>query len=287
MARGKAAASTAGWWPAGNPGERSGEGIEDRSDEATPVDEHGAGEPDPDADEHPAADPGASPPSFAGDAADPGTDSGMATHAVGAGGAQGRPSVVGGSVATGVQAADAAENTRGELGQVGEIVAFLSRHGSPGPVVPSHCAGDSTASGGARPGSSSDCGGNAGLAPLTPGDGPGAHADGGAESGDALSLPLGASCVGRVAAAGAQHDLKRDRTVAGDDRSGGAGAANHDSAACVKVEVRAHLAPPDSGTPTAADEGGEALPRPQRRGRRRRTPCHERLPAPRGGHGGR
>ena len=82
------------------------------------------------------------------------------------------------SGATGVQMAGAAENTRSEPGQLGEIIGFLSRHGSPEPVVPSHCAGDATARCGARPGSSSGCNGNAGLASLTPSGGPGAHVDG-------------------------------------------------------------------------------------------------------------
>ena len=182
VARGEAMASTAGGWPAESPGEGSGEGIEDGSDGATPIDDHSAEEPDPDAAEHRATDPGASPPGMAGDATDSGADSGTAAHAAGAEGAQGRPSGVSDSVAAGVQTADAAEGTRSEPGQVGEIVGFLSRHRSPGPVVPSHCAGNTTASGGARPGSSSGCDGNAGLASFTPGDGPGTHADGGVES---------------------------------------------------------------------------------------------------------
>ena len=98
---------------------------------------------------------------------DPGADSGTATHAAGMEGTQGRPSGVSDSVAAGVQTAGAAESMRSEPGQVGEIVGFLPRNGSPGPVVPSHCAVDTTASGGARPGSSSSCDGNAGLASLT------------------------------------------------------------------------------------------------------------------------
>ena len=152
--------------------------------------------------------------------------------------------------------------TRGEPGQVGEIVGFLPRHGSPGPIVPSHCAGDTTAIGGALPGSSSDCGGSAGLAPPTPGDGPWAPSDGRVQSGDALSLPLGASCVGGGAAADAQHDFGGERTEAIDDHSGGAGAAHHDGATCVKVEVGVRLAPSGAGTPAAAGEGGEVLPVP-------------------------
>ena len=96
--------------------------------------------------------------------------------------------------------------------------------------------------------------------PPSPSDGPGAHADGGVESDDARSLPLDGG--GGVAAADAQHDLGEDRTEADYDRPGGAGAAHHGSATCVKVEVGARLAPSDAGTPTAAGEGGEALPVP-------------------------
>ena len=95
VAGGGGAASTADWWPAGSPGEGSGEGIEDQSDEATPIDDHGTVEPDPHADEHPSADPGASPLGFAGGATGPDANSGTATHAAGAEGAQERPSVLG------------------------------------------------------------------------------------------------------------------------------------------------------------------------------------------------
>ena len=262
VARGEAAGSTAGKWPAERPGEGSGEGVEDGSDEATPVNDHSAEEPGLDAAEQQATDPGASPPGIAGGTTDPSADPGTATHATGAEGAQGRPSGVGDSVATGVQTADAAENTRSEPGQVGEIVGSLSRHGSPGPVVPSHCARDTTASGGAQPGSPSGDDGNAGLASFTPSDGPGPHVDGGVESDNARSLPLGANCAGEVASADAQHDLGGDRTEADDDRPGSAGAAHHGNATCVKMEVDARIAPTDAGTPAAAGEGGEALPVP-------------------------
>ena len=168
VARGGAAASTADWWPAESLEEGLGAGIEDRNDEATPVDDHGTAEPDPHAGEHPPADPGASPLGFASGATGTDADSGTVPHAAGAEGAQGRPSVLDGSVVADAQAAGAAEIAEGEAGQVGQIFGFLSHHGSPGPVVPSHCAGDTTAIGGARPGSSSDCGGSAGLAPPHP-----------------------------------------------------------------------------------------------------------------------
>ena len=262
VARGEASSSTADKWPAERPGEGSGAGIEDVSDGATPVDDHSAEEPDLDAAERQATDPGVSPPGIADVATDPGTDPDTATHAAGAEGTQGRPSGVSDPAATGVQTADAAENTRSEPGQMGEIVGFLSRHGSLGPVVPSHCAGDTTASGGARPGSSSGDDGNAGLASLTPSDGPGAHVDRGVESDDARSLPLGANCAGGVASADAQHDLGGDRNEADDDRPGSAGAAHHGGATRVKAEVGARPAPTDAGTPAAAGEGGVALPVP-------------------------
>ena len=88
MARGGAAASTADWWPAESPGEGSGEGIEDRGDDATPVDDHDTAEPDPHAGQHPPADPGASPPDLASGAVGTDADSGTISHAAGAEGAQ-------------------------------------------------------------------------------------------------------------------------------------------------------------------------------------------------------
>ena len=141
VARGGAAASSADWWTAENPEEGLSGGIEDRGGEATPVDDHGAAEPDPHAGQRPPADPGASPLDPASGAVGTGAGSSTAEHAVGAEAAQGHPSVPDSSVGADAQADDAAEVAEGEAGQVDGIVGFLSRHISPEPVVPSIAQG--------------------------------------------------------------------------------------------------------------------------------------------------
>ena len=118
------------------------------------------------------------------------------------------------------------------------------------------------ANGGARPNSSSGDDDNAGLASLTPDDGPGTHGAGGLDTDDTRSLPLDADCAGGVASADAQHDLGEDRTAAGDDLPGGTGTVHHGGATSVKAEVDARLAPAAVGTGAAADADGEALPVP-------------------------
>ena len=145
VARGGAAASSSDWWAAESPTAGLGEGIVDRGDEAAPSDGHAAAGPDPRADQHPPANPGASPPDPVGGAVDAVVGAGAAGRAAGAAGAADaenalrHPSVRGSSVGAGAQAGGATEVAEGEIGQVDGI------------VVPSHCAGDTTAIGDARP----------------------------------------------------------------------------------------------------------------------------------------
>ena len=195
-------------------------------------------------------------------AADPVTDPATATHAAGTEEARGRPSGAGDSVAPDLPVANAGEIMGSEPGQVSEIIGFLSRRGSPGPIVPSHCAGDTLANNGERPGNSTGNDGNAGLAPPTLDGGPETHGTGESPTYDARSLPLDADCAGGVAAAGAQGDPGEDHTAAGNDLPFCTGTDHHGGSTSIKAEVDARPAPAGVGTGATASAGGEALPVP-------------------------
>ena len=175
-----------------------------------------------------ASDSSATPPGFDGDAERGGAASGTGAHALDAEGAVLPPldfrrcrSPRGPGR---VRCLD-----RGDFGQVDGAFGSQSRHGSPGPVVPSHCEGDTTAIGGARPDGS--LGGASGGGPgLGHGSVPGAHSDVEAHGDRVLLLPLGAVCVGGGALAVAQQDPGSEQCGADDGRPGGASVAHREGA---------------------------------------------------------
>ena len=261
MARGSAAASSSNWWSARGPERGADYDDENRGEVPPPAADHKAAPSGPRGGRIVPADSNASPPGLDDDAERGGAASGTGTHALDAEGAVARPSGSGNTGHPGGRAACAAELTEGDLGQVDGAAGSQSRHGSPGPVVPSHCEGDTTAIGGARPDGSQ--GGASGEGPSLGHDSvPGAYSDVEAHGDRVLLLPLGAVCVGGGASAVAQQDPGSGRCGTADGRPGGIGVAHHDDAVQVKLEVGAHPSSPGADAPADTDASGEALPVP-------------------------
>ena len=159
------------------------------------------------------------------------------------------PGAPDGNGAPGDRAATA-ESAEGDLGQVGGASGSRSRHGSPGPVVPSHCEGDTTAIGGAWPDGSLD--GDSGGGPVQEhGDAPEDCSGTDAHGEQVLLLPLGALCVGGGASSATQQGPDTgggtEGSLPGDD-----GVACRDGALRVKLEADTRPSPPGADVPSGS-----------------------------------
>ena len=152
-----------------------------------------------------------------------------------------------------------AEPTEGDLGQVDGAPGSLSRHGSPGPVVPSHCEGDTTAIGGARPDGS--LGGISGERPVQGHDDTTTGPASGAHDERVLLSPCGAACAGGGAASATQHCFHDGDGVLGalpgDDDAG-----HHDGSLRVRLEAEARPSPSGLDVPAGDEAAVGALPVP-------------------------
>ena len=136
----------------------------------------------------------------------------------------------------------------------------LSRHGSPGPVVPSHCEGDTTAIGGAWPGGS--LGDISSEGPVQGHvDTPMGCSATGAHDERVLLSPLGAVCVGGGASSATQHGF-RDGDGGVDGFPGDGDAAHHGGALRVKLETEARPSPSGVAEPAGDEAAAGAFPVP-------------------------
>ena len=155
---------------------------------------------------------------------------------------------------------DGAESIEGDFGQVDGASGSLSRHGSPGPVVPSHCEGDTMAIGGAWPGGS--LGDISSEGPVQGHvDTPMGCSATGAHDERVLLSPLGAVCVGGGASSATQQGL-RDGSGGANGLPGDGDAAHHDGALRVKLETEARPSPSGVGEPAGDEATVGALPVP-------------------------
>ena len=137
---------------------------------------------------------------------------------------------------------DVAGPAEGDLGQMDGAPGSLSRHGSPRPVVPSHCEGDTTATGEARPDGSLG-----GIGDEGPDQGHGDAAAGRASGAHDERVPLspsGAACADGGAASSAQHCLHDVDGLAG-ALPVGDDVGHRDGALRVKVDARRARPPRD------------------------------------------
>ena len=155
---------------------------------------------------------------------------------------------------------DGAESIEGDFGQVDGASRSLSRHASPGLVVPSHCEGDTMAIGGAWPGGTLDHISSEGLVQGHV-DTPMGCSAAGAHDERVLLSPLGAVCVGGGASSATQQGL-RDGGGGVDGFPEDGGAAHHDGALWVKLETEARPSPSGVGAPSGDEATAGALPVP-------------------------
>ena len=255
---GCAASSSSTWWEGGGSGGCAHQDNGHRDAGPSPADD-GAAAPHAAPDGHAAAaGPGEPPPGLGNGAKrdDAATETG--TTAVNDGESVSWPGVRGDSGFPGGLAAGA-QSAEGDLGQVDRATGSRSRHGSPGPVVPSHCEGDTTAIGGAWPGGSLRDGSSTGSVDHDDAMGGGSAAA--THDGQALLSPLGASGAGGGVSSetqqgpcnggGARDGLPRD-----DD------GAHGDGALPAKLEADAPPSPPGAGAPSGSGAPPEAPPVP-------------------------
>ena len=262
VARGAAASSSSTWWSAGGCEGSTHQGNEHRDAGPSPA---AGGEAAPRAalDGHAASAGHDAPPPPASAVAPGGAERGddgaeTGTPALNDGEAVPQPGTPDGNGDPGVPAAGAG-SAEGDLGQVDGASGSRSRHGSPGPVVPSHCEGDATI-GGAWPGGALD-GDSSGGPVQDHGDTPGDCSATGAHDEQVLLLPLGAVCVGGGASSATQQGFGNgDGTVNG--LPGDDGAAHRDGALRVKLEADARPSPSGVDAPPGSGAPAEALPVP-------------------------